>query len=388
LRLRSQRASTLLGVALRPQDLTPVLTSLGCDVRHAEGDALEVAPPYWRMDLNIEEDLIEEYVRIKGFDSVPTAKLTGTIPAHEPSPLLSLKERIRESLVSAGLQEVINYSLTNQSGQSLSGGGSGLRILNPLASDQEELRLNLRHGLIRSLVVNQRNQENGVRLFELGHIYVPRSEDLPDEREVLGVILSGPREDLYWRRAEEDLDFFDAKGLAERLFAELQVKATFAPAKDPILHPGKTAAVLIGKAQAGVIGEVHPKFARTFDLLERPAAYLELDLQSLLEAMLASGRRYQAIGRFPSVLRDLAIVVDRRLPAEQVAGLIRSTEMVTGVTLFDVYTGKNIAADKKSLAYRVVLQSPAKTLTTEEADALQERLVARLTKEFGATLRG
>lgn len=387
-RVTGHRASALLGVRLTSSDLTPVLRSLGCDIHHASDDALEVTPPYWRMDLNIENDLVEEYVRIKGFDSIPTAKLSGAVPAFEPSPLLALKERLRDLLAGAGLQEVITYSLTNQAGQALSGGGNGLRILNPLASDQEELRLNLRHGLLKTLAINQRNQENGVCLFELGRIYIPRSEELPDEREILGVLLSGPRDDLHWRRTQESLDFFDAKGLIESLLAELRLKATFAPTKDAILHPGKTAAITLGKTQVGVVGEVHPKFARAFDLLERSAAYFEIDLQALLEAMLKDERRYQAVGRFPSVLRDLAIVVDKALPAEQVAAVIRSGEMVAGVTLFDVYTGKNIAPDKKSLAYRVVFQSPSKTLMTEEADGLQERLLSRLAREFGATLRG
>ena len=387
-RLRSQRASGLLGVAMTPRDLTPVLTSLGCDVRHTEGDTLEVAPPYWRMDLNIEEDLIEEYVRIKGFDSIPTARLSGSAPAYEPAPLLTLKERLRELLVGAGVQEIITYSLTNQAGQSLSGGGSGLKVMNPLSSDQEELRLNLRHGLLHTLASNQRLQENGIRLFELGRIYIPRSEEIPDEREMLGAVLSGPREDLYWKRAEENLNFFDAKGLVERLMAELQVKATYTVAQDPILHPGKTAAVLVGKIQVGVIGEVHPKFARSLDLLDRPVAYLELDMAALLEAAPATGRRYQSIARFPGVVRDLAIVADRALPSDQVTALIRATDLVAEVTLFDMYTGKNVSPDKKSLAYRVVFQSPSRTLTNEEADKLQERLVARLSKEFGATLRG
>ena len=386
--LTSKRASTLLGIPLTPNEIAPVLESLGCSIEHTGHDALQVTPPYWRMDLNIEDDLVEEYVRIKGFDSIPTARLSGSVPAYEPAPLLTLKERLRELLVGAGMQEIITYSLTNKAGQSLSGAGSGLKVLHPLSSDQEELRLNLRHGLLRTLAGNQRNQENGIRLFELGRVYVPRSEDLPDEREMLSAVLSGPREDIYWKRCEDNLDFFDAKGLVERLMAELRVKATYAVAIDPILHPGKTAVVLVGRTQVGVIGEVHPKFARSLDLLDRPVAYLELDLAALLEAAPATGWGYQAIARFPGVVRDLAIVVQRALPSDQVVTLIRTTELIAEVTLFDLYTGGNVAPDKKSLAYRVVFQSPSRTLTNEEADKLQERLLARLTKEFGATLRG
>ncbi len=390
-RLTTERTQRLLGAAVAAEEMARILTSLGFEVERDGPEALKVSPPYWRTDIAIQEDLIEEIVRVKGYDWAPTTTRAGELPAYEPEPMLALKERARDVLAAAGMHEVMTYSLTGRGALAdLSAEASeGLRLSNPMSADLEELRTSLRSGLLRTLAGNQRHQESGVRLFEAGRVYLPRREDLPDEREVLAGVLSGQRAELGWQAEQGELGFFDGKGVVEALWTALGVQAAYEPATDPMLHPGRTARVTIGGRPVGVLGELHPGAAKAFDLLDRPVCYFELDLPSLLAALPAgSVRRFQPLPRFPGVVRDLAIVVDASMPAQRVHEIIAGTPLVREATLFDVYQGDPIPAGKRSLAYRIVYQSPGKTLTSEEADRTQERLLQRLAKELGATLRG
>ena len=256
-----------------------------------------------------------------------------------------------------------------------------------MSADLEELRIGLRRGLLRTLASNQRQQEGGVRIFECGRVYLPRPEDLPQERELLAGVLSGSRAEPHWHGAQGEMGFYDAKGVVEGLLATLGVAASFDPARDSRLHPGRAAGITVAGVRIGVAGEVHPKEARAYDLLPRPVAYFELDLDALLLLLPARGRSYAQIPRYPGVVRDIALVVDRAMPAQRVTAIIAATPLVHEVTLFDVYTGEHIAADKKSLACRIVYLSPARTLSGDEADKTQARLLERLAKEAGATLR-
>ncbi len=389
LRLTAQRLQRILGVTVPMEEAARVLTSLGFACERDGAQALNVHAPYWRTDASIEDDLIEEVVRIKGYDWAPTTTRAGQLPAYDPDPMLDLKESARDILAAAGMQEVVTYSLTSRSDPAMlaAGASEGLRLANPLSADLEVLRTSMRGALLRTLAGNQRHQEAGVRLFETGRVYLPRKEDLPEERDMLAGVLSGRRSQPSWQAESGELGFFDAKGVLEGLFAALGVQASYQPAADPMLHPGRTAGVSIGGARVGVIGELHPQAVKAFDLLDRPVAWFEIDLPSLLLALPSGFQKYQPLPRFPGVLRDLAIVVDAGVPAQQVQALIQGTPLVREVTLFDIYTGDRIPAGKKSLAYRIVYQAPNRTLTSEETDRTQEKLLARLAKELGATLR-
>ena len=389
LRLTADRTEQVLGIGVSTDEMVSVLDPLGFESTAAGEGALNVDAPYWRVDIAIEEDLIEEIVRTKGYDWVPMAGGVGELPGFEPEPLLELKETARDILATAGMNEAVNYSLTASGDASavLIEGVSPLRVSHPMSAELEALRVSLRGGLLRTLSANQRVQDEGVRLFEAGRTYLPKDGDLPEEREMLAGLLSGPRGAASWQPMDGDLGFFDAKGVVEALTERLGVRARYEPWQEAFFHPGRAARIVVGEDSVGVVGELHPSVGRAFDLLRRPVAYFEIDLQALLSALPVRVREYRPVPRYPGVVRDLAIVLDRGVPSQRVAEIIEATPLVREVTLFDVYEGENVPGGKKSLAYHIVYQSPGRTLTGEEAEKSQDKLLQRLQKELGATLR-
>jgi phenylalanyl-tRNA synthetase beta chain len=254
-----------------------------------------------------------------------------------------------------------------------------------MTRDQEYLRNSLRAGLLSTLAHNRKFEQAGVRLFEIGKVFLPRGKDLPEEREMLCAVLSGSRTELSWQINNELLDFFDAKGIAERILDRSGLKVSFHTGDDEILFPGRGADMIINDDRVGIVGEVHPSIAQAFEL--STAAYLiEIDLVKL-SSMTAWTKEYQPIARFPSVTRDIALVVDEKIVYQTVENAIRTFPLVTKVTLFDLYRGKQIAEGRKSFAVRIVYQSPSRTLTDAEVDRIQEQMLAKLHQELGAALR-
>ena len=202
---------------------------------------------------------------------------------------------------------------------------------------------------------------------------------------MLCAVLSGARAELSWQADKEPLDFFDAKGVVENLLNQLGLKASFESSDDEGLYPGRGADVIVEDDKVGVVGDVHPRVAQAFELSDT-VCLIEIDLEKLLTKITGT-RVYQSIPRFPSVSRDIALVMDEQVSYRRVEEIIQSFPLVTRVTLFDLYRGEQIAEGKKSFAIRIVYQSPSRTLTDEEVDQTQEQMLARLHQELGATLR-
>jgi phenylalanyl-tRNA synthetase beta chain len=233
--------------------------------------------------------------------------------------------------------------------------------------------------------LNRRYEEGGVRLFEVGRIYLPRPKGLPDEHEVLCGLFSGARSEKSWLDDNKTVDFFDAKGVVEGLLSQLDVEASFEPSLNESLHPARQAAVVAGGKKLGVFGEVHTKVMGNFEIAE-PAYLFEIDLQGLLP-FVAGHRMFKPIPRFPAVVRDIALVLDTGIVHQRVLDIIKGFPLVEQVNLFDVYSGEQVPAGKKSLAYRITYQSPTHTLTDDEVNKVQKEILDRLAKELGATLR-
>ncbi len=389
--LPKERVGRVLGLELSTERIQKVLESLGFGCRSAgtSGD-LMVTIPYWRTDVRMADDLVEEIARIIGYDEIPTTLLSSQIPQQVPAPMLALKEHIRDLLVGCGMQEVITYSLVSQATldkvdphKKL---GPALRVANPMSSEQEYLRTSLRPGLLAAFASNEKHEKDGIKLFEVGRAYLTRTNDLPEEREMLAGILGGPRLERSWLSGEDTLDFFDAKGILETVFNRLKVKAGFKPAEDQTLLAGKTAEVIVGGERVGVTGELHPKTAALFDISTQPIILFEIDLVKLLSSTSAV-YRYRPTPRFPGNTRDIALIVDNSLAANRVQEVIESFPLVEQVTLFDVYSGEQVPQGKKSLALSVRFQSAERTLTDEEVNQAQQQIVERLQRDFGATLR-
>ncbi len=390
--LSTSKVKQVLGIEFSLDQIVGALTSLGFDCKPADSASeVWVTAPYWRSDIHQAVDLVEEVARIIGYDRIPATMLSQSLPKQNPEPIITLKQKVRHSLIGYGFQEVITYSLTGL--EMLSKllpephplEVMPLRVANPMTADQEYLRPNLRANLLAALSANRRHEDGSIRLFELGRVYLPQLNNLPDEPEVVCGVLSGPRLGKSWLGGDELVDLFDAKGVVEGLLNQLGVEASFDEGGDESLQLGKQAAIVIGGNKLGVVGELHPKVSEAFEI-SGDVYLFEVDLTGLLPFTIGH-KMFQPIPRFPAIVRDIALVVDAEVAHQQVQDITKDFPLVTQVTIFDVYTGEQVPPGKKSLAYRLTYQSPTHTLTDEEVNRVQQQILDKLSSKVGATLR-
>lgn len=389
--LSTEEVKRLSSLEIDVGKITKVLQSLGFECKESHlPSQISVVAPYWRSDVECAADLVEEVVRIIGYEKIPTTRLSSSLPMREPTPMLGFKRRLRNILVSCGFQEMLTYSLTSleklqRLSPDLDVKVMPLKVANPLTKEQEYLRTTLRTNILAALANNQKHEENGIKLFEIGKVFLPQGRELPQEKDLLCALLSGPRYELSWHGDNKPLDFFDAKGVVESLFKQLELLATFEVSDDESLLPGRAVDIIINGDKVGITGELHPKVTQAFEL-SGTVYLIEIDMEKLLDKTTRL-KEYRAVSRFPGSSRDISLVIDEQVPYQQVAGVIRSFPLISKVTLFDFYTGKQLPEGKKSFAVRIVYQSPERTLTDEEIDKSQEQMLDRLRQELSATLR-
>jgi phenylalanyl-tRNA synthetase beta chain len=408
--LPTREVERLSGLKVNIDEILKVLKALGLECQeNNSGSQISVSAPYWRSDIKCLADLVEEIVRIIGYEKIPITRLGSPLPPQKSklSPAAqqsNLKDKLRNILTGFGFQEILTYSLVSleklqKLSPKLEVRIQPLKVANPMTREQEFLRTSLRAGLLSTLAHNQKFEPACIRLFEIGKVFLPHNppviatkakqsqveRELPHEKDMLCAALSGPRLELSWHTDKEMLDFFDAKGVVENILNQLGLKASFENSDDEGLFPRKGTNIIVDNDLIGILGELHPKVVQAFELLG--VTYLiEIDLEKLL-TKLTGIKEYQPIPRFPSVTRDIALVVDEQVSYRRAEEIIQSFPLVTKVTLFDLYRGEQIAEGKKSFAIRIIYQSPSHTLTDEEVDQTQEQMLARLRKELGATLR-
>ena len=387
----------VLGAEINTDTIDRVLTSLGFETTR-NGDSLEVQSPYWRADITIAEDLIEEVARIVGYDDVPATLMSTEIPHHEPRGEREVREQIRDALVAAGMQETISYSATSVEALEkvevrTEEPDAPLKIANPMSAELSHMRTTLRSGVLSTLAFNRRmSRGEGLRLFEIGPVYLPKEEakerDLPDEKEMLVGVLSGPRSGASWLVPEGDMGFFDAKGVLESVFMQIGLSEEYKADDDPILLSGKTARVFCGNKSVGTIGEVHPRVLGRFDLDDTGVTLFEIDLEAVYAAAGRVSVQYAPISRYPEAEQDIAIVVDADVPASRIQTIINRHRLVKKSAPFDLYTGEGVPPGKQSIAFRVTFQSDRSTLTGDLVDKARGDIMRQLQREFDATLRG
>jgi len=399
-----ERMARVIGIDPATSRVRGVLTGLGFSARWVPPDRYVVRVPYWRPDVRIADDVIEEVARIIGYDEIPTQALAGSIPEPIVQPLRELRERARDLLADAGMREIITYSMTTMEALSRVLPKEDLaiyppfRVLNPISADHEYLRPTLRASALQTLASNLRYQKGEVALFEVARVYQrpderPAQEGRPHGEEAQPVelehavgVISGWRADRWGRPSAEPLDFFDAKAYVEDVLRGLNVRAEYVAAAEHGMVPGRVAEIRIDDTRVGVIGQVHPDVAAAFEV-EQDAYIFELTLDALLP-FAGAVRQMAAVSRFPVVEQDIALVVDRDTPAAAVQRLIEAAPLVREARVFDVYTGDQVPAGKKSLAFAVLYQAADHTLTDDEVAKAQRKLLERLRREFSAELRG
>ena len=385
------RLKKVLGIEFPLERVDEILTSLGFSTSIQDESALTVTVPYWRIDIAQEDDLVEEIARIIGYDNLPTSTLSTSIPPHQPQPDRELRERVKDILVACEMQEVISYSLTSMAAlektQALGDGVQPLKLANPMSEEQEYLRTTLRSSILSTLASNQHHVREGIKLFEVGRAYMPKPADLPLERETLVGIVAGPRWSESWLGSEENLDFFDAKGILDTFLSQLHLHHSFEPTVDPLFLPGRCAAIAVGGSSLGIVGEVHTQALERFGIDTAPVVLFELDLAALLQVLPSGPSQYQPLPRYPGAYRDLALVLNLDVPAAKVQGIIERNPLVARSTLFDVYEGSGIPPGMRSMAYRILFQLPDRTLVGEEVSQALGEIIAILEQEVGASLR-
>ncbi|MCE2466374.1 MAG: phenylalanine--tRNA ligase subunit beta, partial [Dehalococcoidia bacterium] len=389
--LRMDRLEKVLGVSFPMERVVNVLVSLGFEIETEGENSLKAKAPYWRGDISIEDDLVEEIARIVGYEAIPTTMLSTPIPPYLPQPMQQVREGIRDQLVALGMQEIITYSLTNleelSKTNALDGESQPLRVANPLSSQHEHLRTTLRSGLLSTAGTNLSQGNAPVSIFESGHVYLPRAGDLPAERDMVAGALCGPRWEAHWLEEDEPMGFLDAKGVLERLFERLGAECVFAPSHDPMLSPGTCAEISVGDTSVGIVGEVNPSIAASFQVEGYPLAFFELDAESIVKSMPPIKYAYKPIYRFPAAVRDLSVIVEQDVPSAQVQEIIQRQRLVERVQLFDVYEGDNIPAGSRSLAYHIYFQASDRTLTSDEVQKAFQSIIRSLEQQVKGELR-
>jgi len=391
--LTQQRLTTVLGATFSEGQVSDVLQSLGCTVAGEWHPGLYVTPPWWRPDLRIPDDLAEEVARILGYDAMPTTMVRGAIPHQVPNPQRDLREKLRDLLVAAGMQEILTYPLTSLTTlERLAPHPTvtdvlPMKVANPMSIEQEYLRTSLRPGLLTTLAANERTSPGRLQLFEIGRTYIPQHGDLPDEQEWVSGVVTGNATSQHWAAGAEPAGYYDAKGIIEGTLGQLGLSAVLKPAADANTYPGRTAAITVNGAQVGILGELHQDVLDRFELVSRPVFLFELDVAALTKAGQAR-RSYRPLSRYPAVTEDLAVVVADKVAAGDVEAAIRGSSMVVDVRLFDVYRGEPVPEGHRSLAYSLTFQSPEGTLRAEDVARLRTGLVKQLGARFGAQLRG
>ncbi len=390
--LRRRRLDALVGEAIPEAEVDRIFERLELSPSKVGAGAelaWQVTAPSHRFDIAIEEDLVEEVCRVYGYNRIGARTSALPMPLKAVPRTQAPVAALADALVGLGYREAITYTFVDPTlADLLDPEKTAPRLANPMSQDRSVLRASLLPGLVDALQGNLARQQPRVRLFELGQCFAIGAE-VDDPRSLVsqwvGGIACGARAPESWAAPKEELDFFDVKGDVERLLEIGGHAAAFEPTNDPALHPGQSAQVLIGGTALGRVGRLHPEIERRLEL-SAPAFVFELAMEALLRT---APRRHQPVSRFPSVRRDLSLVVDAAVSAAAVEATVRDVlgDALAECVLFDVYRGEGIDCGEKSLGLGLTLQSASRTLEDDEVNRSIDALLACLRKDFGARRR-
>jgi len=394
--LRTARASKIIGVTFSDAQIADIFQRLGFEFTQEPG-LFSVMPPSFRFDLEIEEDLIEEVVRVYGFENIPAlppvaANAMRVMPENRRN-LFTLRRQIADM----DYQEVVNYSFVDETWEKdFCQNQAPIRLQNPIASQMNVMRSSLIASLVANARYNLNRKINRVRVFEIAPVYL-RDEAVSDggltvagyhQPKRLAALAYGSLLEEQWGQVARNVDFFDVKADLENLFAPKVLR--FEKVAHPALHPGRSARIECDGEEIGVMGELHPQLQQKYDLPLAPIVF-EVNLAALQDRQLP---QYQEISKYQAAVRDLAIVVPEHVPVQSLLDVLldaarqkEACKIVQAVVLFDEYRGKGLQADEKSLAFRFSLQDTQSTLSDEKIDAAMAVLLATVSEKFSARLR-
>ena len=398
--LRVDRASKVIGMPVTAEQCLSALRGLGLP-SELDGNLITVTPPSYRFDLSCEEDLIEEVIRIIGYDNLPT-----TPPQAPITPKISLETQrnpfaVRRQLAALGYQETINYSFVEERWErELAGNDNPIRLLNPIASQMSVMRTSLIGSLLNVVKFNLDRKASRVRVFEVGHIFLRDDSVVDSDTTVAGFnqpmrvagMAYGALNVPHWGNAKEGAaDFYDAKGDVEALLAPQ--RPVFEAAEHPALHPGRCARILLDGRAIGVVGELHPRWRQAYELPQAPVLF-ELDWEAVLQRPLPHS---QPVPKYQAAERDIAVIVKESVTHDQLIAAARAAPtqgLLRSASVFDIFRAKAgqavdwLATDEKSVAIRLLLQNDAAALTDEALEQARQAVLNQLISSVGARQRG
>ncbi len=386
-----------LGTEIPSSEMKEILEKLGFEANETGEGSYRVLVPSWRNDVTLMEDISEEIARIHGYDNIPATLPYGRAVQGGQSPEQNFIDKIKSVLVGLGMCEELSFGFTHPSvfDKLRIPEDSPLRqavpIMNPLTDEYPLVRTTLLSGIFENTVRNYSRKNEDVRLFEIAPVFYPKAlpvTEQPDQVMKLAGLIMGRRNAIGWNQSKDEVDFYDMKGIVEELLKQLSIsKYTVEAGEHHAMHPGKTALFKKGREVIAAVGEVHPAVASSFGIPKKMYIF-EMDIETLMKYT-ARNFRYEHLPKYPAITRDLAILVDDNVAAGEVEQVIEKNggRQFREATLFDVYTGKQIADGKKSLAFTIRFQSEERTLTDEEADTAFNNIVSAISKKFNAELR-
>ncbi|ALC89734.1 phenylalanyl-tRNA synthase subunit beta [Bacillus sp. FJAT-18017] len=387
--LNTVKMNSFLGMELTITDVTEIFARLGFETT-VEGTDVTVTVPTRRGDITIPEDLYEEVSRLYGYDNIPQTLPSGEQLAGMLSPYQAKRRVVRNYLEGAGLYQAITYSLTSEEkvSQFALEKTEPIKLAMPMSEERSQLRLSILPQLLEVLKYNGARQADSLAVYEVGAVFLSKGEELPAEEEHLAAAITGLWHSHPWQGEKKPVDFFVLKGVVEGLTEKLGLaeRVTYAAVQLDNMHPGRTAEILLDGVRIGFVGQVHPTLQNELDL--KDTYVLELKLEALLEAD-KEPLHYEPIPRFPSITRDIALVVDTAAAAGDLRSIIleSGTPLLKEADVFDLYEGEHMEAGKKSIAFSLKYFNPERTLTDEEVTKVHNKVLRALEEKAGAVLR-
>ena len=382
---------SLLGIEIPPVEIKDILTRLGFVIDKEDQEGLTVGVPTYRFDISLEADLVEELVRVYGYDNVPKTSgfFSQTLTIKEPEKMVP-HDRIRNSLVDLGYQEVVTYSFIDPKQSDLIlvlSDAQKISLQNPISTEMSVMRSSLLPGLVDAYTYNVNRHQERVRIFESGLVFLKEEKEIKQEHRVAGLI-SGDRLPRNWVNEKGLSDFYDIKGDVETLIAlgNSVEEFSFDNSEHPSMHPGQCAKVTTPTGvEVGFVGALHPRIGQSLGL-DGSIFVFELSLDVLQNGVLP---RAQALSKFPEVSRDLAITVSSEVPAAKILANVRQNagDYHSNSRIFDVYQGDGVEKGKKSIALGLTWQHPSRTLSDDEINKIISSCVKGLHEQFNANLR-
>lgn len=383
----TSKVKKLTGVTISLEEMRSLLEGLGIAITQEKNGILEVQVPSHRFDIQQDVDLVEEIIRLYGYDNLKAQPMNAQVQAGRASANEALAKQLALWFRDRGYNETISYSFVDPELQdAIYPQKEFMQLLNPISSELSQMRIGMWPGLIASMIYNIHRQQNAIKFFEIGVVFDVHKE-LLQERACFAGLLTGEQGGMNWSETPRLYDFFDLKGDLQSLFGLLKLnKVEFISTVNEALHPGQSAQIKINGQHVGWIGVLHPKLADALDL-QQDVMLFEMDLAALNNQNVP---QYKTISKYPQIRRDLSLLVDKQISAMQIEDAVRACvtqDWLKSFNVFDVYMGKGIPEDKKSLAIAITLQDDSRTLVDSEINLLISAIIKTLQNEFSIILR-